>query len=119
MKAHATSDGIKSQDWDPIRALAADYANRVISGDQKGARDVKRSLSAQLRALEKKYGRSPSVLATMADYVHGTERRVKLLEEAWAVAQQRRDDVNLVFISSSLAETFAEDVGDEIGRAHV
>src|SRR5712672_2569529 len=100
-----TSDGIRSKDWDIIRSLAEDYANRVISGDKKGARAVKRRLSAQLGALEKKYGRSPSILGTLADYVHGTERRVKLLQEAWAAARQRRNNANLVLISSSLAET--------------
>lgn len=109
-----TRDGIAACDWDIVTSLAAEIANSVCErGNNCAAETATKKLLQQLARLEEKYGRLPSIVATQADYVNDVRERVRLLEDAWILAKNTRDNVNLVFIASSLAETFIDELEDQ------
>jgi len=110
MTGYGTSDGIRAADWNRVQSLAAMIAAHVCSGEHCDARLETQNLLRELKRLQKDYGPLPSILATRADYVRGMSRRISLLERAWRNAQRLKDRPNLVYISSSLAEAFVEEL---------
>jgi hypothetical protein len=105
-----TSDGISDEDWDIVKDLSANIVNAVSSNNNRASARLTQELFQHLSRLESKYGTLPSILATQADYTDDTRMRTALLEQAWRVAKKNADKANLVFISSSLAELFIEEL---------
>lgn len=107
-----TSDGISSIDWDRITGMSAEIANAAMADNDALVKSTTQRILKQLDALEKKYGKLPSILATKAEYVESANGRVILLQEAWRIANEMDDKNNLVLISSSLAQLYIEDFRD-------
>jgi hypothetical protein len=104
-----TSDGINDEDWQRIRELAVDVVNASASGND----DVERSrLFEALDALERNYGRLPSIVATRADFVESPPEAVSLLTEAFALATAMDDAANEMHIADSLAHACIDDLRD-------
>ena len=112
-RASTTSDGIPSKDWNRIHDLSLRYANTVTAGRRARAEVARRALLRALSKLEGALGERPSILATKADYVKTRSRRQELLLRAFDSARRRRDRRNITLIASSLAEFFADEVGDK------
>jgi len=106
-----TSDGISTKDWDVVKDFAAKIANAICGNKDLASHNLTMDLFRYLEIIEKKYGTLPSILATRADYIRETSKRVKLLEQAWGLAKKMSDKANLVLVSSSLAEFFIEELG--------
>jgi len=106
----ATTDGISLADWEEVVQLAAEIANATYSEDKALVKTLTNNLSRFLKSLEKKYGELPSILEAMADCTDDVTERVRLLERAWQIAGERSDKANLVFISSSLAQLYVEEL---------
>ena len=65
-----------------------------------------------------KDGAHPSILATRADFLLDPDDAVRLLERAYALAVERKDVRNRVYIADSLASTFIRELEDvEQGEA--
>jgi len=107
----ATPDGIKNEDWDRVKELAVAIAN-ATQDDDEGGEEETRALMAFLDELEKKYGAHPSILATRADFLFDPDDAVRLLEQAYALAVERKDVRNRVYIADSLASTFIRELED-------
>ena len=108
----STPDGVPNEYWDKVHNLALAYANQTVVGESEQAERVRQSMLRLLNALERKFGELPSLLATRSDYVIPTEYRERLLLRAFTLARRRRDGANRVFVSSSLASLYIEDVGN-------
>jgi hypothetical protein len=98
-----TSDGISSEDWDQIRALAVELANATDEDEDR----VRHRLFERLRELTAKYGELPSILATEADYVDEPSESERLFLRAFELARARNDRANICEIALSLAELYA------------
>jgi hypothetical protein len=105
-----TSDGIAKSDWTRVEALAQEIAE-LAEDEDTSRRDAIRRLFGVLDELEQKYGSKPSLMATRADYLD-EDGRATLLEKAFALASSIGDGANRTFISSSLAEFYADDLKD-------
>ena len=95
---------------------AVAVANATES-DRVEAFQLERLLSF-LGELIEKYGRKPSILATLAEYTliadpSASENCLALYEEAYRAACELSDDENKSLISLSLAEFFAEEFDDQ------
>lgn len=108
-----TSDGIQTRDWNRIWKCAADIANLAAAGRLQEMRLTEKQLLSELRILESKYGRLPSILATRADYIPSLQRRVRLLEEAFSKARSAGDLANCTIIAGSLAALLIERMKDK------
>ena len=109
MAGTMTSDGISGEDWDRIRALAVDVVNASAVGEDLAERT---RLFEALDGLERKYGRLPSILATRGDFAESTNERVTCLLDGFALATERSDRSNQLFIADSLARTYIQDLCD-------
>ena len=98
-----TSDGISSEDWDQIRALAAELLNATDEEEDR----VRHRLFERLRELAAKYGELPSILATEADYVVDPLESERLFLRAFELARARNDQANIREIALSLADLYA------------
>lgn len=99
-----TSDGISDDDWCGVKEYAAEICNLTAEGEDDVA--ARRQLLVYLRDLEMKYGRLPSILSTMADYVEEMSESVSLNKEAYVKASDMNDVKNMSFISGELAELY-------------
>ena len=104
----ATSDGITSEDWDPVH----DFALDIVNGDGDECETLKCALLTYLDSLQIKYGELPSILATRADYVNNLEQKEQLLSRAYVLAEARQDIRNQFEIAHSLAELYIDDFED-------
>jgi hypothetical protein len=107
----ATPDGIEDTDWDRVKELAVAIAN-ATQDDEEGGEEETRALMGFLDELESKYGVHPSILATRADFLFDPDDAVRLLERAYALAVERKDPRNRVYIADSLASTFIRELED-------
>jgi hypothetical protein len=105
-----TSDGIDGSDWDRIHELAVDIVNASAEGDDDSAERTR--LFEALDALECKYGRLPSIVATRGDFAESVDEQVTLLLEAFALATARGDHSNRLHIADSLARAYVEELFD-------
>jgi len=105
-----TPDGISTEDWDRVHELAVESANASGVEDWPRMRVAHRQMVDLLDELQEKYGALPSLLATRADYVDEPEGREYWLLAAYDLATQRADPKNRVWIASSLAGLYLEDV---------
>lgn len=105
-----TSDGISAQDWTRIEKCCV----KIVEASSKNIDDslLVSNLFKELHNLEKKYGRTPSILATMADYSEDKQIELSLLKEAYVSALEIDDDKNKTYISASLAEFYTERLED-------
>jgi len=101
-----TPDGISSDDWGVVRDLVMVIAAAQTPADRSSAI---RRLFAFLDDLERRYGTRPSILATRADFLDNDDRRVQMLEHAYAVAATQSDHANMLFIAHSLAEFYLDE----------
>ena len=108
----STPNGVPKEYWDKVHDLALAYANETVVGAPERAERARQRMLRLLNALEKKFGERPSLLATRSDYVIPTAYRERLLLRAFTLARTRRDGANRVFVSSSLASFYIEDVGN-------
>lgn len=106
-----TPDGITTEDWDEIEALARSVAEATFSDDALYKAAVGEVLR-KLRELENTYGPLPSILSTRADYVADDGEAIKLLKEAYRLAESRKDAANMTYIASSIAQRFVDDLAD-------
>jgi hypothetical protein len=106
-----TSDNIQDGDWSVVKDFSVKIAEAQCAGDEAGSDYLARELLRYLMVLEQKYGAAASIVATRADYVDSTAERIRLLEQAWALARKRSDWANCVFVSSSLAAAHVEELG--------
>jgi hypothetical protein len=106
-----TSDGISNADWRAVKRIAATIANATARDDMRGAADGTSRLLSLLERLEHKYGQKASLLATEADYLDSNRERIKLLVQAYKIALNDWDKLNIVLICSSLAEIYLEKKG--------
>jgi hypothetical protein len=112
-----TPDGITTEDWDRVHDLALEVANTSGESDHVSSANATLRLRAHLDALQKKYGPLPTLLATRADYVDTSEEREYWLLAAYEQASIRSDAKNLIWISSSLAALYVEDLTDPVKGA--
>ena len=105
-----TFDGIRRQDWARVHECAVNIANAALADDEAAARQSTCDLLHVLEGLERRYGALPSILATRADYTDDPPNRLTLYRAAYAAASARGDARNLVWIASSLAELYAEEL---------
>jgi hypothetical protein len=100
-----TPDGITSEDWDAVHALAVDLFN--ASKDEEPV--LRSRLLRCLDALEARYGPLPSILATRADFLDADHpARKELLLRAHTAAESTGDQLNLLETAHSLAELCLE-----------
>jgi hypothetical protein len=107
-----TSDGVPKESWDRIHTLAVAYANLSLGKSRQRIERTRQKMLRLLRDLEYRFGERPSLVATRSDYVKPTAYREKLLLRAFGLAKRRRDRPNMVFVSSSLASLYVEDIGN-------
>lgn len=107
-----TPDGIADDDWREVEDLAWSVADATLGDDEALYADAVNQLLARLRELESRYGPLPSILATMADFTDDAREAVRLLENAYFVAEQRNDTRNMTYIASSIAQRYVEDLSD-------
>ena len=107
-----TTDGISTEDWEVVKDFAAKIANAVCAEDNANSQRLTEDLLRYLERLETKYGRLPSIIATKADYTTELNQRVQLLKQAYALAKQSNDKVNMTLTASSLAQLFVEETLD-------
>lgn len=108
----ATPDGISRRHWDSVHELAVEIVNASCRDDDSTGDRKTADLLHLLDNLEVVYGPLPSILATRADYVDDIQRKEQLLHAAYDLAVQRRDERNALWIASSLAGLYVEEVGD-------
>ena len=106
----ATPDGISRGDWEMVHQCAVDIA--TAADDDVASQQSTRRLLQMLERLEHRYGPLPSILATRADYTEDASGRLALYQAAYDVASSREDARNLVWVASSLAELYAEELRD-------
>jgi hypothetical protein len=107
-----TPDGIETGDWDEVRELAVTIVNLSGAGDDVAGEQARVYLLALLDRLDAKYGPKPSLLATRADYVDSSVARGDCLQRAYAAAKQLSDAKNMVWVASSLASFYIEEIND-------
>lgn len=107
-----TSDGILLSEWDNVKAVAADYANAVLSQDDIAMERARQRMLSLMNRMFRKYGERASILATKADYVVSNRRRAVLLLRAYTLARQAKDFKNVTLVASSLAEFYFDDEQD-------
>jgi hypothetical protein len=107
-----TPDGISTEDWDRVHELALEVVNSSAEGDDSASGAASLRLRELLDHLQEKYGPLPSLLATRADYVEGSEEREYWLLAAYQQAHDRGDSKNSVWIAASLAAFHLEEVPD-------
>ena len=86
-----TSDGIADKDWAEVEDLARLVAEATFRNDDHLYASAVDELLTQLRILQSRYGSLPSILATMADYTEDDREAIRLLENAYFVADQLHD----------------------------
>lgn len=107
-----TPDGISDKDWDRVKAAACDIANAACQDDDALVSKHNRRIHRLLNRLRAKYGDRPSILATKADYTVHPRKSLTLLTRAYALARDRRDEWNLLFVASSIAQLYIEELAD-------
>src|SRR6266853_5733168 len=107
-----TTDGISTEDWEVVKDFAAKIATAACADDNANSQRLTEELSRYLERLETKYGKLPSIIATKADYTADLNQRVELLKQAYALAKQSDDKVNMTLTASSLAQLFVEEALD-------
>jgi hypothetical protein len=115
---NTTSDGIPLDAWSRIHEISLLHAKGVTGARNKGAEEARRAMLRALNALEDRFGKRPSILATKGEYVKHSSRRKRLLLDAFDSARRRRDKKNMTLIASSLAEFFMDE-GSDLPRARV
>jgi hypothetical protein len=113
-----TPDGVASDDSDIVHELAVEIVNASFVDDTKRGEIAKRKLYGVLDELEERYGALPSILATRADYVEDRQLREELLLRAYSEAKIRRDARNMVWVASSLAALYTENLRDYDRAGH-
>lgn len=82
-----TRDGISTEEWDRVHAVAVDIVNSsAIEDDVLCAHHTERLFDI-LDGLEAIYGRIPSILDTRADYTDDPAVAIALYEEALAASE--------------------------------
>jgi hypothetical protein len=115
--AAVTPDGVSTKDWDQVHELAVEIVNASAVEDETAGKVAYRRLMELLDQLQMKYGPLPSLLATRGDYAQDPSEREYWLEAAHEQALRREDGKNLVWIASSLASLYIEDLRDaRLGR---
>jgi len=85
-----TQDGISTEEWDRVHAVAVDIVNAsAIDDDVLCAHHTERILDL-LDELEAAYGRIPSILDTRADYTSDPIVAIALYEEALAASENQK-----------------------------
>lgn len=83
-----TRDGISTEEWDRVHAVAVDIVNAsAIEDDVLCAHHTERLFDI-LDGLEVIYGRIPSILDTRADFTDDPTVAIALYEEALAVSEE-------------------------------
>jgi hypothetical protein len=113
-----TPDGVSTKDWDRVHELAIEIVNASGAKNHSLWAALTRRLLGVLDELERKYGPLPSVLATRADYVDASGEREYWLEAAHGQALARGDTRNLVWIATSLASFYLEEMNDASRGRH-
>jgi hypothetical protein len=105
----ATPDGISAEDWDRVTELSMEIWRHI--NDEDAQERCRLDLLNCLDALEVKYGSLPSIVATRADFISASETpdKEELLARAYALAVERRDRINALYISHSLAEMYLDE----------
>jgi hypothetical protein len=106
----ATPDGISTEDWDRVTELCMHIWRNI--NDANAEERCRRELLEHLDALEAKYGSLPSIVATRADFISDdeTQDREELLTRAYALALERQDRINALYISHSLADMYLDEL---------
>lgn len=107
-----TPDGIATEDWAGIEALARAVVEASGEGSTIAYVEAVEELRERLRLLESRYGPLPSILATIADYTEDDDEAIHLLKNAYFIAEQRHDVQNMTYIASSIAQRYVEDLHD-------
>lgn len=103
-------------DWAKLTDLSAKIANVVMDeGDDSQQEKYIASLLSLIDSLLNQYGRISSLLAIKADFVHGSELRFSLYEEAYILAEENDDFSNMQMILDSVSEMKTE-TSNWIGR---
>jgi hypothetical protein len=100
-----TPDGIPHEEWDRVTDLAYEVVQHIVESEAR-----RRELFEYLDVLEQKYGLLPSILATRADFVAPDEvmKKEELLVRAYALALDRHDRANALYIAHSLANMYLD-----------
>jgi hypothetical protein len=106
-----TPQGISDADWDRVKELAVAIVN-ATQDDEEGGEAETDALMTFLDGLEKKYGAHPGILSTRADFLSDPDEAVALLEQAYALAVDRKDARGRLYIADTLAGTFIRELED-------
>lgn len=101
-----TSDGIKDRDWDRVKELACDMVN--MSAMDHDTTNERKRIITYLESLVGKYGRLPSIISTMSEYINNTTEELQLLKESYCTACEIDDAFSKAIISSSLTEYYID-----------
>lgn len=107
----ATPDGISDADWDRVKELAVAIVN-ATQDDEEGGEEETIALMGFLDGLEAKYGPHPGIISTRADFLSDPDEAVRLLEQAYTLAVERRDARSRLYIADTLAGTFIRELED-------
>jgi hypothetical protein len=113
-RSDVTPDGIERRDWDRVHELAVEIANASSDDDVHRGSAATPQLFETLNDLERQYGPLPSILATWADYVDDPREQEALYLRAYAEAEARADKRNMVWVASSLAALYIEEIRDGV-----
>lgn len=83
-----TRDGISTEEWDRVHAVAVDIVNASAIEDEVLCAHHTERLFDILDGLEAIYGRVPSILDTRADYTDDPTVAIALYEEALSVSEE-------------------------------
>ena len=109
-----TPDGISREDWAHVHQCAVDVANAGLADDDAASQASTSELLQVLARLEHRYGALPSILATRADYIEDVPSRLTLYQAAYEAASARGDARNLVWIASSLADLYVDELREPL-----
>ena len=103
--------GIEKEDWDRIHELACEVVNATLNEDEILSESRNETLLAALRELKEKYGKHPSILATIGDFTEEKEERMKIYSRALERAKEMNFEEEIFEITESIQDLLEESKG--------
>lgn len=97
------SNPVSPKDWKQIHHLAIKCVNLSSSGKKKLLRITEQRLKFILRSHQKMHPNDCRIPMILADYVNGSDLRMRLLVTAYRVASRYTDYKNMGLIASEIA----------------
>ena len=98
---------IPKKQWIKVKEMAAELSSYYNFTDKKYLK-LRTVFFNYLDLLEKQYGKNPNILATKGDFCDDENQALKLLRDAYRLAEKELDYKNCTLISSSIASIYVE-----------